>query len=149
MRLGTDHIDLYYQHRLDPATPIEETIGALAELVWQGKIRFIGLSEVGPGTVRRAHAVHPLSAVQSEYSLWERGVESKLLPTLRELGIGFVAYSPLGRGALTGKISSRLDLHPGDWRRGNPRFQAGNLSHNLQFVSVLFFYLGVPVLVLG
>ena len=136
-RLGTDHIDLYYQHRLDPATPIEETVGALAELVWQGKVRFIGLSEVGPGTVRRAHAVHPLSAVQSEYSLWERGVESKLLPTLRELGIGFVAYSPLGRGALSGKIHSPLDLHPGDWRRGNPRFQAENLSHNLQFVELL------------
>ena len=136
-RLGTDHLDLYYQHRLDPATPIEETVGALAELVWQGKVRFIGLSEVGPGTVRRAHAVHPLSAVQSEYSLWERGVETKLLPTLRELGIGFVAYSPLGRGALTGKIHSPQDLHPGDWRRGNPRFQAENLSHNLQFVQLL------------
>jgi len=136
-RLGTDYIDLYYQHRLDPATPIEETVGALAELVGEGKVRFIGLSEVGPGTVRRAHAVHPLSAVQCEYSLWERGVEEKLLPTLRELGIGFVAYSPVGRGALSGKIRSAEDLHPGDWRRGNPRFQADNLRHNLQFVSVL------------
>jgi len=136
-RLGTDYIDLYYQHRLDPATPIEETVGALADLVGEGKVRFIGLSEVGPGTVRRAHAVHPLSAVQSEYSLWERGVEAKLLPTLRELGIGFVAYSPVGRGALSGKIRSVEDLDPGDWRRKSPRFQADNLRHNLQFVSVL------------
>jgi aryl-alcohol dehydrogenase-like predicted oxidoreductase len=136
-RLGTDYIDLYYQHRLDPAVPIEETVGALAQLVGQGKVRFIGLSEVGPGTVRRAHAVHPLSAVQSEYSLWERGVEAKLLPTLRELGIGFVAYSPVGRGVLSGKIRSAEDLHPGDWRRKNPRFQAENLRHNLQFVAVL------------
>jgi len=136
-RLGTDYIDLYYQHRLDPATPIEETVGALADLVGEGKVRFIGLSEVGPGTVRRAHAVHPLSAVQSEYSLWERGVEAKLLPTLRELGIGFVAYSPMGRGALSGKIRSAEDLDSSDWRRKNPRFQADNLSHNLQFVSVL------------
>ena len=136
-RLGTDHIDLLYQHRLDPATPIEETVAALAELVKQGKVRYIGLSEVGPGTVRRAHAVHPLSAVQSEYSLWERGIEGKLLPALRELGIGFVAYSPVGRGALSGKIGSVEDLAAGDWRRGNPRFQAENLSHNLQFVAVL------------
>ena len=136
-RLGTDYIDLYYQHRLDPAVPIEETVGALAELVQQGKVRYIGLSEVGPGTVRRAHAVHPLSAVQSEFSLWERGVETKLLPTLRELGIGFVAYSPMGRGVLTGKIRSAEELDSGDWRRGNPRFQPDNLSHNLQFVSIL------------
>ena len=136
-RLGTDYLDLYYQHRLDPATPIEETVGALSELVSEGKVRFIGLSEVGPGTVRRGHAVHPLSAVQSEFSLWERGVETTLFPTLRELGIGFVAYSPIGRGVLSGKIRSAEDLDPGDWRRGNPRFQAGNLSHNLQFVSVL------------
>jgi aryl-alcohol dehydrogenase-like predicted oxidoreductase len=136
-RLGTDHVDLYYQHRLDPAVPIEETVGALADLVSQGKVRYIGLSEVGPGTVRRAHAVHPLSAVQSEYSLWERGVEEKLLPTLRELGIGFVAYSPMARGVLTGKIGSAEDLHPGDWRRRNPRFQSDNLIHNLQFVSFL------------
>jgi aryl-alcohol dehydrogenase-like predicted oxidoreductase len=109
-RLGTDYIDLYYQHRLDPATPIEETVGAMAELVAQGKVRYLGLSEVGPAIVRRAHAVHPLSAVQSEYSLWERGVEQKLLPTLRELGIGFVAYSPMGRGVLAGKIRSVEDL---------------------------------------
>ena len=136
-RLGTDYIDLYYQHRLDPAVPIEETVGALAELVQQGKVRYIGLSEVGPGTVRCAHAVHPLSAVQSEFSLWERGVETKLLPTLRELGIGFVAYSPMGRGVLTGKIRSAEELDSGDWRRGNPRFQPDNLSHNLQFVSIL------------
>ena len=136
-RLGTDHIDLYYQHRLDPAVPIEETVGALAELVGQGKVRFIGLSEVGPATVRRAHAVHPLSAVQSEFSLWERGAEEKLFPTLRELGIGFVAYSPMGRGVLTGKIRSAEDLDTGDWRRRNPRFQSENLSHNLGFVSLL------------
>jgi aryl-alcohol dehydrogenase-like predicted oxidoreductase len=136
-RLGTDHIDLYYQHRLDPATPIEETVGALADLVSEGKVRFIGLSEVGPGTVRRAHAVHPLSAVQSEFSLWERGAEEKLFPTLRELGIGFVAYSPMGRGFLTGKILSPEDLEANDWRRGNPRFEAENLCHNLQLVSIL------------
>jgi len=136
-RLGTDYIDLYYQHRLDPATPIEETVGALADLVVQGKVRFIGLSEVGPGTVRRAHAVHPLSAVQSEFSLWERGAEEKLLPTLRELGIGLVAYSPMGRGFLTGNIQNPEDLEPMDWRRGNPRFQAENLRHNLQLVSLL------------
>jgi aryl-alcohol dehydrogenase-like predicted oxidoreductase len=136
-RLGTDHIDLYYQHRLDPAVPIEETVGALADLVGQGKVRFIGLSEVGPGIVRRAHAVHPLSAVQSEYSLWERGVEKKLLPVLRELGIGFVAYSPLGRGLLTGKIKSPEELESSDWRRKNQRFQTENLSHNLGLVSIV------------
>lgn len=134
-RLGTDHIDLYYQHRLDPAVPIEETVGALADLVTQGKVRFIGLCEVGPGIVRRAHAVHPLSAVQSEFSLWERGVEDKLLPVLRELGIGFVAYSPIGRGFLTGKINSPDDLESSDWRRKNPRFEAENLCHNLTLVS--------------
>ena len=136
-RLGTDHIDLCYQHRLDPAVPIEETVGALGELVSQGKLRFIGLCEVGPAIVRRAHAVHPLSAVQSEFSLWERGVEQRLLPVLRELGIGFVAYSPVGRGFLTGKIQSPDDLEPNDWRRNNPRFQADNLTHNLRLVSVV------------
>lgn len=136
-RLGTDHIDLYYQHRLDPAVPIEETMGALADLVTQGKVRYIGLSEVGPGIVRRAHAVHPLTTVQSEYSLWERGVEDKLLPVLRELGIGLVAYSPIGRGLLTGKISSIEDLESSDWRRTNPRFQAENMIHNLELVSVV------------
>lgn len=136
-RLGTDHIDLYYQHRLDPAVPVEETVGALAELVKEGKVRFIGLSEVGPGIVRRAHAVHPLSAVQCEFSLWDRGVEEKLLPVLRELGVGFVAYSPVGRGLLTGKIGSREDLESCDWRRRNPRFQEDNLCHNLKLVSVV------------
>lgn len=136
-RLGTDHIDLYYQHRLDPKVPIEETVGALSDLVKQGKVRFIGLSEVGPGIVRRAHAVHPISAVQSEFSLWERGVAEKLLPVLRELGIGFVAYSPIGRGFLSGKISNVEDLEVSDWRRKNPRFQPENLAHNLALVSVV------------
>ena len=136
-RLGTDYIDLYYQHRLDPRVPIEETVGALADLVQQGKVRYIGLSEVGPGIVRRAHSVHPLSAVQSEYSLWERGVEDKLLPVLRELGIGFVAYSPMGRGFLAGKIKTPEDLEPCDWRRKNPRFLAENLSHNFRLVSIV------------
>jgi aryl-alcohol dehydrogenase-like predicted oxidoreductase len=136
-RLGTDYIDLYYQHRLDPKVPIEETVGALAELVSQGKIRFIGLSEVGPGIVRRAHAVHPVSAVQSEYSLWERGVEEKLLPVLRELGVGFVAYSPIGRGFLSGKIANPDELDPSDWRRKNPRFTPENFNHNMQLVSVV------------
>lgn len=134
-RLGTDYIDLYYQHRLDPNTPIEDTVGALADLVKTGKVRYIGLSEVGPGTIRRAHKVHPISAIQSEYSLWERGVEEKVLPTLRELGIGFVPYSPMGRGFLTGKIQSMDDLEEGDWRRHNPRFQGENLKHNLRIVE--------------
>lgn len=136
-RLGTDYVDLLYQHRLDPATPIEETVGALSALVRQGKVRYIGLSEVGPAIVRRAHAIHPVSAVQSEFSLFERGVETRLFPTLRELGIGFVAYSPVGRGALTGKIRSLDDLHASDWRRNNPRFQDENLSHNLKLVEIL------------
>ena len=136
-RLGTDHVDLYYQHRLDPKVPIEETMGALADLVRQGKVRYLGLSEVGPGIVRRAHAVHPLSVVQSEFSLWERGIEVRLLPVLRELGIGLVAYSPIGRGFLAGKINGPQDLESTDWRRGNPRFQAENLSHNLRLVSML------------
>jgi aryl-alcohol dehydrogenase-like predicted oxidoreductase len=136
-RLGTDHVDLYYQHRLDPKVPVEETVGALAELVREGKVRYIGLSEVGPGIVRRAHAVHPLSAVQSEYSLWERGVEQKLLAVLRELGIGFVAYSPIGRGFLTGKIRSPEDLEGTDWRRNNPRFQGANFEHNLRLVEMV------------
>jgi aryl-alcohol dehydrogenase-like predicted oxidoreductase len=134
-RLGTDHVDLYIQHRLDPSVPVEETAGALADLVREGKVRYIGLSEVGPATVRRAHAVHPLSAVQSEYSLWERGVEERLLPTLRELGIGFIAYSPMGRGVLAGRIRSREQLEPTDWRRRNPRFQPENLNHNLTLVD--------------
>ena len=113
-RLGTDYIDLYYQHRLDPKTPIEDTVGAMADLVKAGKVRYIGLSEVGPGTIRRAHAVHPVSALQTEYSLWERGIEDKILPALRKLGIGLVAYSPVGRGFLTGKIKGPEDLDPSD-----------------------------------
>jgi aryl-alcohol dehydrogenase-like predicted oxidoreductase len=136
-RLGTDYIDLYYQHRLDPNTPIEETVGALAELVKAGKVRYIGLSEVGPGTIRRAHAVHPLTAVQSELSLWERGVEANVLPALRALGIGFVAYSPIGRGFLSGTIASVNDLAPGDTRRNHPRFLPGNIERNLKLVETV------------
>ena len=136
-RLRTDYVDLYYQHRLDPKTPIEETVGALADLVKEGKVRYIGLSEVGPATVRRAHAVHPLSAIQTEYSLWERSVEARVLPTVRELGIGFVAYSPMGRGFLTGKINSPDDLHESDWRRTNPRFEQDNIRHNLALVEIV------------
>jgi aryl-alcohol dehydrogenase-like predicted oxidoreductase len=134
-RLGTDHIDLYYQHRIDPNVPIEETVGALAELVRAGKIRYIGLSEAAPETIRRAHAVHPLTAVQTEYSLWTRDPEDQVLPTVRELGIGFVAYSPLGRGFLTGQIRSVDDLPEGDWRRSNPRFQEEALRENLQLAD--------------
>ncbi|BCZ24210.1 aldo/keto reductase [Mycobacterium senriense] len=131
-RLATDHIDLYYQHRLDRQTPIEETVGALAELVAAGKIRHIGLSEVGVDTIRRAHAVHPLTAVQSEYSLWTRDQEDEILPALRELGIGFVAYSPLGRGFLTGAIRSTQELPDTDYRKTNPRFFDDNFQHNLR-----------------
>jgi aryl-alcohol dehydrogenase-like predicted oxidoreductase len=130
-RLGTDHIDLYYQHRLDRGTPIEDTVGALAELVAAGKIRHIGLSEVGVNTIRRAHAVHPITAVQSEYSLWTRDQEDEILPLLRELGIGFVAYSPLGRGFLTGAIRSTEELPDSDYRKTNPRFFDENFQHNL------------------
>ncbi len=137
MRLGTDYIDLYYQHRLDPMTPIEETVDCLADLVREGKVRFIGLSEVGPAIIRRAHSVHPLTAVQSEYSLWERGVEEKVLPVLRALCIGFVAYSPMGRGFLTGKIKTVDDLEATDWRRTNPRFRAENIAQNLKLVAIL------------
>ena len=133
----TGYIDLYYQHRLDPNTPIEDTVGAMADLVKQGKVRYIGLSEVGPGTIRRAHKVHPLSAVQSEYSLWTRGVEEKVLPALRELGIGLVAYSPIGRGFLTGKIRSINDLSESDWRRNNPRFQGDNFQHNFKLTETI------------
>ncbi len=129
-RLGTDHIDLYYQHRLDPETPIEETVGALAELVTAGKVRYIGLSEADPETIERAHRVHPVTAVQTEYSLWSRDVEEGVLPTLRRLGIGFVAYSPLGRGFLTGQIRKRSDLRPDDWRLENPRFSDEALAAN-------------------
>lgn len=134
-RLQTDYIDLYYQHRLDPQVPIEETVGALAALVKQGKIRHIGLSEVGPKTIRRAHAVHPLTALQTEYSLWERGPEAEILPTIRELGIGFVAYSPLGRGFLTGEIKNIQDLAANDFRHTDPRFQGEHFARNTELVE--------------
>jgi aryl-alcohol dehydrogenase-like predicted oxidoreductase len=134
-RLGTDHVDLYYQHRVDPDVPIEETVGAVGELVADGKVRFVGLSEAAPETIRRAHATHPLTAVQSEYSLWTRDPEGEVLPTLRELGIGFVAYSPLGRGFLTGAIRSLDDLSEDDWRRNNPRFQEEALAENLRLAD--------------
>jgi aryl-alcohol dehydrogenase-like predicted oxidoreductase len=130
-RLGTDHIDLYYQHRVDPGTPIEETVGALSELVTEGKVRHIGLSEAGPDTIRRAHAVHPVTAVQSEYSLWTRGIEDQVLPLLRELGIGLVAFSPLGHGFLTGTVRDEAAFEEGDFRRGNPRFTGENFQRNL------------------
>ena len=133
-RLGVDHIDLYYQHRVDPTVPIEDTVGALAELVWQGKVRYIGLSEASPATLRRANAVHPITAVQTEYSLWSRDPEDEVLPTCRALGIGFVAYSPLGRGFLTGRFQKFDDLPPGDFRRSSPRFQGTNFQKNLDLV---------------
>src|SRR3954447_17100834 len=134
-RLGVEVIDLYYQHRVDPATPIEDTVGAMADLVRQGKVRFLGLSEAAPATIRRAHAVHPIAALQTEYSLWSREPESQILPTVRELGIGFVAYSPLGRGFLTGQIRTPDDLEPDDWRRQSPRFQGDNFQRNLDLVA--------------
>jgi aryl-alcohol dehydrogenase-like predicted oxidoreductase len=134
-RLGTDHIDLYYQHRVDPKTPIEETVGALAILVAEGKVRHIGLSEAGPATIRRAHAVHPVTALQTEYSLWSRDPEAELLPLLRKLGIGFVPYSPLGHGFLTGKIRSPDALSAEDWRKTNPRFTGENFRRNLRIVD--------------
>src|SRR5205085_8609019 len=130
-----DHIDLYYQHRVDPDTPIEETIGALGELVGEGKVRHIGMSEASAATIRRAHAVHPIAAVQSEYSLWTRDPEAEVLPTLRELGIGLVAYSPLGRGFLAGRFRKREDLGKHDWRHGLPRFQGENFEKNLALVD--------------
>jgi aryl-alcohol dehydrogenase-like predicted oxidoreductase len=130
-RLGVDHIDLYYQHRVDPSTPIEETVGALADLVAEGKIRHVGLSEAGPDTIRRAHAVHPIAALQTEYSLWTRDPEGTTLPVLRQLGIGLVAYSPLGRGMLTGTVRSVDQLDATDFRRTNPRFAADHWEHNL------------------
>ena len=136
-RLGVDHIDLYYQHRVDPDTPIEETVGAMAELVAQGKVRFLGLSEAAPDTVRRADAVHPISALQTEYSVWSREPEREILPTLRELGIGFVPYSPLGRGFLTGTMRSLDDLDESDFRRYQPRFQGDNLADNIAIVEVI------------
>jgi len=134
-RLGVDRIDLYYQHRVDPKTPIEDTVGAMAELVKAGKVRYLGLSEAAPATIRRAHAVHPISALQTEYSLWSRDPEDEILPTVRELGIGFVAYSPLGRGFLTGRFQRIEDLPEGDWRRDNPRFQGENFARNLHLVE--------------
>ncbi len=137
-RLGVDCIDLYYQHRVDPKVPIEETVGAMAQLVREGKVRYLGLSEAGPETIRRAHAVHPITALQSEYSLWSREPENDgILLTVRKLGIGFVAYSPLGRGFLTGQIRSPEDLAPDDWRRTHPRFQGENFKKNLELVERL------------
>ena len=133
-RLGVDHIDLYYQHRVDVNTPIEDTVGAMAELVREGKVRFIGLSEAAPATIRRAHSVHPITALQTEYSLWSRDVEDEILPTVRELGIGFVAYSPLGRGFLTGRFRTIDDLPADDYRRNSPRFQGENFQKNLDLV---------------
>ncbi|MEV0014874.1 aldo/keto reductase [Streptomyces tendae] len=134
-RLGTDRIDLYYQHRVDPNTPVEETVGALSELVEAGKVLHIGLSEAAAATVRRAHAVHPVAAVQSEYSLWTRDPEAEVLPTLRELGIGLVPYAPLGHGFLTGDIRTLDGLDAADWRRSNPRFTGDNLTRNLRIVD--------------
>jgi aryl-alcohol dehydrogenase-like predicted oxidoreductase len=137
-RLGVDHIDLYYQHRPDPDTPIEDTVGAMAELVAAGKVRYLGLSEASPATIRRAVAVHPIAALQSEWSLFSRDIEGEILSTCRELGVGIVPYSPLGRGLLTGTITSTDDLKPDDFRRtGQPRFQAGNLDRNLLLVEVV------------
>ncbi len=136
-RLKVETIDLYYQHRVDPTVPIEETVGAMAELVQAGKVRFLGLSEAGAATIRRAHAVHPITALQTEYSLWERGVEDEILPVVRELGIGFVPYSPLGRGMLSGTITAQDDLSARDFRRVSPRFQPGALNRNLELVRHL------------
>lgn len=136
-RLGIDHIDLYYQHRVDSAVPIEETVGAMAELVTAGKVRFLGLSEAAADTVRRAHAVHPISALQTEYSLWSRDIEDDVLPTLRELGVGLVPYSPLGRGFLSGQIRSINDFLEGDYRPMSPRFQGENFAKNLQLVDAV------------
>jgi aryl-alcohol dehydrogenase-like predicted oxidoreductase len=134
-RLGTDHVDIYYQHRVDPNVPIEETVGAIAELVEQGKVRHIGLSEAAPETIRRAHAVHPITVVQTEYSLWSRDPEAELLPTCRELGIGFVPYSPLGRGFLSGRFKSPDELDANDFRRSGPRFSGENLQANLKLAA--------------
>jgi aryl-alcohol dehydrogenase-like predicted oxidoreductase len=136
-RVGVDTIDLYYQHRVDPDTPIEDTVGAMADLVRQGKVRHLGLSEAAPATIRRACAVHPIAALQTEYSLWTRDPEVEVLPTCRELGVGFVAYSPLGRGIFGGRIKSLNDLAEGDYRRNAPRFAEGNLSSNLSLVERL------------
>lgn len=135
VRLGVSHIDLYYQHRVDPTVPIEDTVGAMAELVREGKVRYLGLSEAAPETIRRAHRVHPIAALQTEYSLWSRDPEDGLLATVRELGIGFVAYSPLGRGFLTGRFRTPEDLPAGDWRLNHPRFQGANFARNLALVE--------------
>ena len=135
VRLGVDHIDLYYQHRVDPDTPVEETWGVMAELVEVGKVRYLGISEAAPETIQLAHSVHPITALQTEYSLWSRDVEDKILPTVRELGIGFVAYSPLGRGFLTGQFRRFEDLPEGDYRRSSPRFQGENFQKNLEVVE--------------
>lgn len=134
-RLGTDYIDLYYQHRVDPDTPIEETVGALGELVKAGKVRYIGLSEADAETITRAHKVHPITALQTEYSLWSREVEAEILPTVKKLGIGYVAYAPLGRGFLSGTIRSRNDLKPDDWRLTNPRFSEEAIAHNINLAD--------------
>jgi aryl-alcohol dehydrogenase-like predicted oxidoreductase len=134
-RLAVDHIDLYYQHRVDPSVPIEETVGAMSELVDAGKVRYLGLSEAAAETIQRANAVHPITALQSEYSLWSRDIEDEILPTVRELGIGLVAYSPLGRGFLTGRFQSVEDFEPGDFRRHNPRFAGGNFERNLELLA--------------
>jgi aryl-alcohol dehydrogenase-like predicted oxidoreductase len=134
-RLGVEHIDLYYQHRVDAETPIEETVGAMARLVEQGKVRYLGLSEAAPETIRRAHSVHPITALQTEYSLWSRDPEDEILPAVRELGIGFVAYSPLGRGFLTGQIKTPDDFAADDFRRHSPRFQGENFQRNLALVT--------------
>ncbi len=136
-RLGVDTIDLYYQHRVDTDTPIEDTVGAMADLVSEGKVRFLGLSEAAPATIRRAHAIHPITALQTEYSLWTRDVETEILPTCRELGIGFVAYSPLGRGFLTGTIRTAADLDQGDVRRNHPRFQSPNIEKNIRLIDTI------------
>lgn len=136
-RLGVETIDLYYQHRVDPNVPIEDTVGAMAELVTEGKVRFLGLSEAGAETIRRAHAVHPITALQSEYSLWERSMEDEILPTLRELGIGFVPYSPLGRGMLSGALTTTKELPDSDFRKGSPRFQGEAFDKNLALVARL------------
>jgi len=134
-RLGVDYIDLYYQHRVDPKTPIEETVGAMADLIKEGKVRYLGLSEAAPQTIQRAHSIHPITAVQTEYSLWSRDVEDEILPVCRELGIGFVPYSPLGRGFLTGQIQKFDDLAEDDYRRYSPRFQGENFQRNLDLVN--------------
>jgi aryl-alcohol dehydrogenase-like predicted oxidoreductase len=136
-RLGTDHIDLLYQHRVDPAVPIEDVVGAMADLVAEGKVRFLGLSEAGEQTIRRAHAVHPISALQSEYSLWERNLETRIIPLLRELSIGLVPFSPLGRGFLTGTAKRAEDYPEGDYRRGDPRFQGENFDANMRAAAVV------------